>query len=205
MRITVKKVILLVLGMAILAFGMYNVHSRCDITEGGVLGLTLLLQNWFGISPSISSLLLDFVFFLMGLFVLGGGFLVDSVIASVSFSLWYALFEHVGPLLPNLSGKPLLAAIVGGIFVGVGTGLVVQFGGAPGGDDALALVLNKKFHIQVSSVYYVFDTIVMVLSLSYIPVLKIVYSLLTVYISSTIINYIHIYGPDFFKIKEELR
>ena len=44
------------LGSAILAFGLYNVHSFSGVTEGGVLGLTLLMHHWFNISPSVSLL-----------------------------------------------------------------------------------------------------------------------------------------------------
>ncbi|MFR8978580.1 MAG: YitT family protein, partial [Christensenellales bacterium] len=47
------------LGSAILAFGLYNVHAFSGVTEGGVLGLTLLLYHWFGLSPSISGLVLN--------------------------------------------------------------------------------------------------------------------------------------------------
>ena len=43
-------------------------------------------------------------------------------------------------MLPDLSGHPLIAAILGGLFVGVGVGLIVRQGGSSGGDDALALV-----------------------------------------------------------------
>ena len=49
----------LMLGTAVLSFGLYNVHSQSDITEGGVLGLQLLIQNWFGVSPSVIGPVLD--------------------------------------------------------------------------------------------------------------------------------------------------
>ena len=35
----------LLLGTAILSFGLYNIHSQASITEGGVLGLQLLIQH----------------------------------------------------------------------------------------------------------------------------------------------------------------
>ena len=44
------------LSSAFQAFGMYNIHAVADVTEGGVLGLTLLLEQWFSISPAISGL-----------------------------------------------------------------------------------------------------------------------------------------------------
>ena len=47
------------LGSAILAFGLYNVHALSNVTEGGVLGMTLLLQHWLGVSPSISGVIMN--------------------------------------------------------------------------------------------------------------------------------------------------
>ena len=58
-RLKLKNCLSIILGSAILAFGLYNVHSISGVTEGGVLGLTLLLEHWFGISPSISGLVLN--------------------------------------------------------------------------------------------------------------------------------------------------
>ena len=49
----------LILGGMILSFGLYNVHSFANVTEGGVLGATLLLQEWFKLSPAISNFVLN--------------------------------------------------------------------------------------------------------------------------------------------------
>ena len=135
---------MLVLGAAILAFGLYNVHSQSHITEGGVLGMTLLLEHWLGVSPAISEVVLDGICYALGLRYLGKAFLPHALAATSCFALFYALNEHIGPVLPNLGGMPLVAAAVGGVFVGVGVGLVVRAGGAAGGDDALALVISKN-------------------------------------------------------------
>lgn len=178
------------IGMAILAFGLYNIHSRTLVSEGGVLGATLLLQYWFGISPSITSFLLDAICFAIGTKVLGWGFLRDSLIASGLFSIWYAVFERLGPVLPDLSATPLLAAIFGALFVGVGTGMIVIYGGACGGDDALVLTFQKLRGTPVSLTYFISDFTVLMLSLSYIPFKRIIYSLLSVCISSAVIELI---------------
>ena len=94
---------LLFLGVAILAFGLFNIHSRTQITEGGVLGATLLLQHWFGISPGISGLLMDATCYLIGLKLLGKAFLKNALFASAGFSLSYNVFERIGYLLPDLT------------------------------------------------------------------------------------------------------
>lgn len=184
----------LLLGSAILAFGLFNVHSQSRITEGGVLGTTLLLQHWFGISPSISEAVLDVCCYLLGLKYLGKSFLRYALTATGGFALSYALFERMGYMLPSMLDQPLLAAVVGGLFVGVGVGLVVRVGGAAGGDDALALVIAKLLHWPVSRAYLFTDLVVLLLSLTYIPLQNIVCSLVTVTLSSFIIGKIHTLG-----------
>ena len=141
---------LLLLGVAILAFGLYNIHSRTAITEGGVLGMTLLIQHWFHITPGISGLILDITCYFFGFRLLGKGFLKNALVASVGFSAFYNTFELFGYVLPDLSPYPMMACLLGGLFVGVGVGLVVREGGASGGNLAQAAgeIVNYYFSAE---------------------------------------------------------
>lgn len=184
----------LVLGAAILAFGLFNVHAQSRITEGGVLGATLLIRRWTGITPAISEVVLDIICYALGVKFLGRDFLKRAIVATGCYAAFYVVNEQIGYILPDMSGQPLLAAVVGGIFVGVGVGLVVRAGGAAGGDDALALVIAKAFRVDVSRAYLITDAIVLLLSLSYIPFANIACSMITVTLSSFIIGRIHSLG-----------
>ena len=177
-------------GSAILAFGLYNIHARTGVTEGGVLGMLLLLRHWFGISPAVSGIVLDAVCYFIGWKVLGGEFLLYSAVSAGGFSLFYALFERFPPILPNLTPYPLEASVLGALFVGVGVGLSVRMGGASGGDDALAMSLSRLIPCKIETVYLVSDLAVLGLSLTYIPVRRILYSLLTVVLSGQIIGWV---------------
>lgn len=189
-RLKAKNCLSICIGSAILAFGLYNVHSISGVTEGGVLGLTLLLEHWFGISPSVSGLILNGVCYLLGFKLLGKEFIAYSVIAGGGFSLFYAIFEKFPPVYPQMADMPLLAAIVGSLFVGIGVGLCVRANSAPTGDDSLALSLSHLFKIGIQWVYLVSDLVVLLLSLTYIPLGKIAYSLLTVVLSGQLIGLI---------------
>lgn len=189
-RLNPKNCLTIVLGSAILAFGLYNVHSISGVTEGGVLGLTLLLEHWFGISPSISGLVLNGACYVLGLTLLGKEFILYSIIAGGGFSLFYAIFERFPPLWPQIAQMPLAAAIAGAAFVGVGVGLCIRANAAPTGDDSLALSLSHHFKIGIQWVYLLGDLIVLALSLTYIPFSKIIYSLLTVVLSGQLIGLI---------------
>ena len=188
--LTGKDSLISVFGSAFLAFGLYNVHALSGVTEGGVLGLTLLLDRWFSISPSVSGAILNVLCYGLGWKLLGKRFLAYSFLSTVSFSLSYKLYEQFPPLWPEIANYPLLAAFVGAIFVGVGAGVCVRAGGAPGGDDALAMSVSHLTGWSIERVYLLSDLIVLLLSLSYIPVPRIGFSLLTVILSGQIIGLI---------------
>ena len=89
-----KNIVFSLLGSAILAFGLYHIHSLSGVTEGGALGLTLLLQNWFDISPAVSGAVINGALYLLGIKVLGKTFLFYSLLSGGGFSLFYAIFEQ---------------------------------------------------------------------------------------------------------------
>ena len=172
------------------AFGMYNIHALADVTEGGVLGLTLLIQHWLGLSPALSGFALNALCYILGWRTLGKEFLGYSAIAAAGFSLGYALCECFPPLWPGIADHPLAAAIAGALFIGIGAGICVRAGGATCGDDALAMSLSHMMKMPIERIYLVSDLTVLTLSLSYIPFRRILYSLLTVILSGQIIGWI---------------
>jgi len=178
------------LASAFQAFGIYNIHVLADVTEGGVLGATLLLEHWFGISPALSSFLLNTACFALGWRILGKTFIAYSFLAAVGYSAGYYLCEQFPPLWPGIASYPLLAAILGALFIGIGAGLCVRAGGATTGDDALAMSISHLTRIPIQNIYLVSDLSVLILSLSYIPLRRIAFSLLTVVLSGQIIGWI---------------
>ena len=184
----------MLLGVAILSFGLFHIHDRSKITEGGVLGMMLFLQHWTGLSPSITGPVMDVVCYALGYRFLGKDFLKNALFSSFGFAVCYRIWESVGYQMPDLSAYPLVSALAGGLFVGVGVGLVVREGGASGGDDALAMVLAKKLRWPISRCYLSTDLAVLLLSLSYIPLGRIAYSLITVTISSFLIGKVQTVG-----------
>ena len=106
------KVLLTVLGAAIVSFGIYNIHRQTNITEGGVLGMVLLVNRWLGISPALATPILDITCYLLALRVLGFGFLKWSAVATLCVSCFFRLWESFPPLLPDLS--PCWAACLSG-------------------------------------------------------------------------------------------
>ena len=189
-NITLKNCAITLLGSFILAFGLYHVHSISGVTEGGVLGATLLLEHWTGISPALTGGIMNVLCYVLGWKLLGKEFIAYSALATVGFSGMYKICEQFPHLWPGLADMPLVAALVGALFVGVGAGLCVRVGGAPSGDDALAMSISHATGWKIQWVYLLSDLIVLVMSLSYIPVRRIGYSLFTVLLSGQLIGFV---------------
>ena len=186
--LTCKSVTVTLLGSTILAFGLYHIHAFSGVTEGGQLGLALLLDHWFSVSPALSTAVVNAVCYWIGWKTLGKPFIAHSAVATGGFSLVYWICQQFPPLWPNLVNYPLAAALLGALFVGIGCGLCIRVGGAACGDDGLAMSISEKLRMKIEYVYFFFDFVILALSLSYIPLRRILYSLVTVTLSSKIIG-----------------
>lgn len=161
-----------------------------DITEGGVLGATLLLEYWLGISPALSGAVLNAACYALGWRLLGKGFILTSTVAAAGFSLSYGICQQFPPLFPGLQALPFAAAVLGALFIGIGAGVCVRAGGATCGDDALAMSLSHVTKIPIQWIYLGSDLTVLLLSLSYLPLKNLLVSLVSVVLSGQIIGWI---------------
>ncbi|NLD16567.1 MAG: YitT family protein [Tissierellia bacterium] len=188
LNLSKRGLVNIILGAIIMAFTIVNVHDPAQITEGGILGLAILSYKVLDFNPSIMTPILDLLCFTFAFTFFGKNFLKKTAVASLVFSFSYRLFMAIGPIMPSMYNYPLIAAIVGGIGIGVGCGLVVIQGCAAGGDDALVFILSKRFNIGMSKGYLITDIVVLVLSLIYIPFGRIFFSLVTTVVSSIMVG-----------------
>lgn len=184
-----KEILLIILGSILVSFVVCNIHSKTVLTEGGQIGIELLLQHWFNISPTYSSVCIDFIFYILGFLILNKKFRLNAVIGTFSYSISYYVFELLNINL-FFTSNLLASSIIGGIILGVGCGIVVRCIGSCGGDDSLALIINKILKLPLFWCYFIMDILVIILSLSYINMNVIPYSILTSFISSLLIDFV---------------
>lgn len=192
--LSLRMLALIMAGAAFCTFGIHNIHQQTGITEGGVIGMVLLIGHWTGLSPAFVTPVLDIGCYLLAFRFLGWRFIKVSAISTLSVSLFYKFWELFPYLLPDLSAYPLAAAVCGGVFVGAGVGMIVRQGGSSGGDDALALAISRITRWRLSFSYLFTDLLVLGLSLTYIPLSRIACSVVTVTLSSFLIDRIQNFG-----------
>ena len=183
-----KSIATIAIGAFILAFVFTNIHQQVNMAGGGTFGMVLLINHWLGLPTYLVAPFIDLVSYAVAFKFLGSGFLKIAAVSTISLSLFLKLFEQLPLFLPDLSHLPLVAAFIGGVLVGIGSGLIIRVGGSAGGDDALALTISKLTGLRIAMAYMIIDGISLALSLTYIAPSRIVFSLIIAVVSSVFVD-----------------
>ncbi|EGG32171.1 YitT family protein [Paenibacillus sp. HGF5] len=189
-----QTIIPIIAGSAIYAFGLLYFIIPNELMEGGVTGITVLLNYAFNISPSLSTMALNIPLFLVGMKILGKRQSVYTGLGIASLTLFLWLFELLidrGYVVPfHTEHDYILAALYAGVTLGAGLGIVFRFGGTTGGSDIIARIINRKFGFSMGQIILSLDILIIGLSLFFIPLERILYTLVAVFIASKVIDFI---------------
>lgn len=189
-NLKLKNVLLILLGAAIMSFGLVHFNMQNALGEGGFTGITLLIYNLTGISPSITNILLNIPLFFVGYKLLGKKTFLYTLIGTIAVSVFIAIFEKYQMHIP-LKDDLMLAALFAGVCIGVGLGIIFRYGGTTGGVDIIARLMFKYKGWSMGKTMFMFDFCVIVLSLvTYLEYKQAMYTLVLVYIGSRVIDFI---------------
>ncbi|WP_419884911.1 YitT family protein [Paenibacillus sp. B-A-8] len=183
------RLTVILFGTFLLAFAYYHINFQNHLSEGGFVGLSLLGKYVLGISPSISTLLLDVPVLLIAWMFKGKAFVCNTFVSVGAFTIFYGLMERYSDLVINLQGNLALAALLSGVLTGLGAGIILRSGGASGGDDILSLLISEWKGIKVGTVFIMLDVIVLALSLFYMPVKETMYTVMAVVVAGYVITF----------------
>lgn len=160
-----------------------------NLAEGGMTGITLIIYNLFNINPALSTIVLNIPLLLIGLKILGFEALIYTFIGtfSLSLNLW---FWQTFPVTLSVENDLLIAALLAGLFGGLGSGLVYKFGGTTGGTDIVARIIEKRYGLTIGRSLLLLDVIVLLLSLSYLSVKEMMYTLIAVFVFSQVVDFV---------------
>lgn len=154
---TLFKVLGLTLGAVIYTAGLDLFLVPNHVIDGGVIGISLMLQHLLGIPFSLLVVLLNLPFFYLGYRRLGRGIAVAATYAIVVVAVCSSFFSRMAPV----SIDPLLATIYGGILIGIGVGIVIRCGGSTDGSEILAIVLDNNTSFSVGELVLFMNIFIM--------------------------------------------
>ncbi|OLS40252.1 YitT family protein [Bacillus sp. MRMR6] len=185
-----KNILFIVIGTAIMSFGLVNFNMQNKLAEGGFTGITLLLYFLFKWDPSYTNLILNIPLFFIGWKILGRNAFLYTVLGTVGLSVFLWIFQRYSINMP-LQDDLTLAALFAGVFLGIGLGIIFRYGGTTGGVDIIARLVQKYFGWGMGKTMFLFDIGVIAVSmLTYLNYKQAMYTLVAVFIGARVIDFI---------------
>jgi uncharacterized membrane-anchored protein YitT (DUF2179 family) len=178
----------ILLGSAVMAFGIVGFLSPNHIATGGTAGLAIVLNHVFHLSIGTWMALINIPLLLITLKSLGKRFAIKTIVCIAAIVVLVDFFAKVIQL-PALSANLMLATLYGGVTIGVGLGLIFKGGASAGGASILAKLFNEKFGIKSSTVILILDAII-VASAGFVfhSIELALWSLISIYVASKLID-----------------
>lgn len=187
-KTAVKDILIITIGCALYAFGLVYINIANELAEGGMTGVSLLLRYWFQIDPALSTLLLNIPTILIGWKMLGNRSLVYTIYGTAMLSFFLYIWQRTSITI-DLENDLFIAGILAGLCGGIGSGMIYRSGGTTGGSDIIARILEKKKGISMGKTLLIFDVFILTLSLTYIDLPHMMYTLLASYVFSKIVDF----------------
>lgn len=177
---------MLAVGAAIAAFAIEEFLVPCKILDGGVVGISIIVNHLTNIRLSLLTFGLNLPFLIVGYRVLGKEFFAKAGYSMVAFSIFLEVFAPMG----DVTRDSLLAVCFGGIILGIGVGMVISFGGCLDGTETVAILLNRKTDFPVGRTVLFFNIVIYFVAGVLFGFDRAMYSLLTYYITSKVLDFI---------------
>lgn len=175
----------LIIGSLIFALGINYFAIPNMLSEGGVIGITIITYYLFEWSPGLVSFILNLVLIAVGYKFFSRKTIIYTLVTIVFMSIFLELTKSWGE---QLGSDTLLAALFAGVFVGTGLGIIFRVGGTSGGATTLARLMQQLLGWSVGKSMLVIDITVIALSVFVIGKEKAMYTLVAVYIGAKIID-----------------
>ncbi|WP_051271914.1 YitT family protein [Shimazuella kribbensis] len=152
-----KRGTLILLGALLVAVGLEIFLVPNQVIDGGVVGISIMLSHLSGWNLGIFLFVLNLPFFFLGYKQIGKTFAISTLFGVLVMSIGTVWLHPVPPLTED----PLLAAVFGGIIIGIGIGLVIRYGGSLDGTEILAIMFNKKIPFSVGQTVMFFNIFIL--------------------------------------------
>ncbi|MFY9070312.1 YitT family protein [Aliarcobacter butzleri] len=190
-RINLKHYIFIVFGSLAMAFGTVCFLSPNQIITGGGVGISLLLHALFPqITLGIFMAIVSIPFLIMSYIYFGKYYLFKTFIVVILLSTFTDVLKEVLHIKP-MTNDILLAAIFGGIFIGLGVGFVIKGRASTGSTSVVGEIVAKKTKYKAAEVLLAIDATIMFASVFvYNDINKSLYSMISVYVGIRVIDMI---------------
>ncbi len=187
-------ILIYIIGSFIYATAVTTLISANQISPGGFTGIATLFNYLFSLPSGITLFILNIPVLFLGFIKFGGLFIIKTSLATFTASFALTITDFT---LPAFTIDKVLAAVFGGLLMGLGLSLIMLRGATTGGVDIIAKLINKKLrHLTVGRIILIIDAAVIILaSIVYKNIESALYSVVSMYVSAFIMDTV-LYGAD---------
>ena len=181
----IRSLVFISLGVVSAGFGLKGFLLPNEFIDGGVTGISLLVNVLTDYPLSILIVIINVPFIILGYFQIGKTFALKSVIAIVGLAVVLVVIDY-----PIITSDKLLIAVFGGFFLGGGIGLAIRGGGVLDGTEVIAIYLSRKTGLTIGDIIFVFNIVIFSVAAYLLSMETALYSILTYLAASKTVDFI---------------
>ncbi|WP_241242849.1 YitT family protein [Paenibacillus whitsoniae] len=152
-----RRSLFLFIGAVLMSVGLEIFLVPNKIIDGGITGISIIVSYLTQLPIGLFLTLFNLPFLFIGYKLIGKTFALSTLFAILVMSAGTEILHPV----KELTSDPLLAAVFGGIILGVGVGLVIRFGGSLDGTEIVAILVSKKMPFSVGEIVMFFNVFIL--------------------------------------------
>lgn len=180
----IAQLIFVLLGSFIFTCGLKLFLVPNELIDGGVVGISIILSHLSNQSLGLILLLLNIPFIFIGYKRIGKEFALLSLLGVASMTVFTYLLKGMSPIVTD----PLLSAVFGGIFLGIGVGLVIRNGGSLDGTEIVAILIEKKIPFSVGDIVMTMNVFILGSAAFVFGPQNAMFSMITYYIAVKVLD-----------------
>lgn len=185
----VKDFFTITVGTLIVAVAVYFFMYPSHVTVGSVAGLAQVLSNFLPISPSVITLIINIILFIIGFLLVGPEFGIKTVYCGILLPVLIGVFEILFPNFQSITQDPILDVLCYILIVSVGLAILFTANASSGGLDIVAKLMNKFLRMDLGKAMAVSGMLVAASSLLCYDMKTVVLSLLGTYFGGMITDH----------------
>jgi uncharacterized membrane-anchored protein YitT (DUF2179 family) len=152
-----KKYLFLLLGSTLAAIGLEEFLVPNHIIDGGIVGISIISSYLTKLPLGVFIFVLNLPFLVVGYKQIGKTFVVSTLFSIITLSIGVTILHPI----PGITKDILLAAVFGGITIGIGVGLIIRHGGSLDGTEIVAIILDKRTGFSVGEIVMFFNLFIL--------------------------------------------
>lgn len=180
-----SDMVYLLLAVLSASFGLRGFLMPSSFIDGGVTGISLMLNTLTGISLSFFLVVINLPFIVLAYFSIAKRFAIKSVLSIILLSLAVAYIPF-----PQITDDKILIAAFGGVFLGLGIGLAIRGGAILDGTEVLAIYISRKTTLTVGNIILVFNIVIFFTAAYFLSTEIALYAIMTYFVASKTVDFI---------------